>query len=119
MTSFSDSEIEGAENVVIQNLEAGVGFQIHIQPIDEDISVLTLDRIRQDLPDILIENPQEVILGEGDTAGKGVAFMSNDPSFNGRSREVWFVYNKHLYQIRTYAEYDPLVQAVLSSWVFK
>src|SRR3989344_4458772 len=105
----------GLTTVVAQN-EKAEGFQIAIQSIDEDIQALTVERIRQDLPDIPIENPQDVILGEH---GKGVAFMSDDPAFGGKSREVWFVYDRVLYQIKTYEEYDNLLKNILSTWVFQ
>ena len=103
------------ENIVVQEISTGKGFQISISPIDEDIPALTVERIRQDLPNLLIESPQDVILGD---AGKGVAFISNDSTFDGRSREVWFVFNRNLYQIRTYMKYDEVLRAVLSSWKF-
>ena len=114
-TIGSVDQPDGSTLVIVQNNKAE-GFQISIQPIDEDIQALTVERIRQDLPDIMIQNPQDVILGEH---GKGVAFMSDDPTFDGKSREVWFVFNKTLYQIRTYERYDPLLQAVLSTWEFR
>jgi uncharacterized protein YxeA len=112
VTSF---DTDGVESVVAYDAETQQGFQIEITPIDEDITALTVERIKQDLPDILIESPQEVILGSN---GRGVAFVSDDPAFEGRSREVWFVFNKHLYQVRTYMKYDDLLKAVLNTWQF-
>ncbi len=117
-SSFSASSFtteDGMENIVVQEITTGKGFQVSISPIDEDIPALTVERIRKDLPNLLIESPQDVILGD---AGKGVAFISNDSAFDGRSREVWFVLNRNLYQIRTYIKYDEVLKAVLSSWKF-
>lgn len=119
VTSFPDPQDGNANVIVIQNSSTTVGFQMRVAPIDEEISVLTVERIRQDLPDLIINNPQDVILGDGAAAGKGVAFTSDDPAFGGASREVWFIFNHNLYQIRTYAAYDPLIQAVLGSWMFE
>ena len=128
-TTFPDPQNESAYMIVVQKIAEPTssstkpvispGFQMRVAPIDEDISVLTVERIRQDLPDLVINNPQEVILGDAAAAGKGVAFTGDDPAFGGASREVWFIFNHNLYQIRTYAVYDPLVQAVLSSWEFR
>jgi hypothetical protein len=101
--------------LVVQN-SAGQGFQMSIRPTDGEVTHLTAERIRQDLPDISINQPQEVIVGE---SGKGIAFLSDNETFVGGSREVWFIYNNNFYQISTYQRYDPFVQAVLSTWTFK
>jgi hypothetical protein len=49
----------------------------------------------------------------------GLAFVSDNEAFGGRSREVWFVYDGYLYQISTYLGMDQLVQNVLASWTFR
>ncbi|MES2216485.1 MAG: hypothetical protein V4481_04290 [Patescibacteria group bacterium] len=107
---------EGVTTILVQDSKAAAGFQIDITPMDEDIQTLTVERIKQDLPGIYMESPQDVVLG---ASGKGVAFFGDDPAFGGKSREVWFVYKKTLYQIRTYVRYDSLLKAVLGTWEFK
>jgi hypothetical protein len=106
----------GEQVLVFQDAEKGQGFQIVISPFDEDISVLDEARIRMDLPDLKLENPEEVLLGN---SGRGTAFLSDNESFAKNSREVWFVYKGYLYQISTYAHLDPLLQSVLATWEFK
>ena len=113
--TFTEGVEEPKDILLMEASDPKQSIQIDIQPIDEDIKALIVERIRQDLPDILIENPQDVILGEN---GKGVAFISEDPSFEGKTREVWFVYDMTLYQIRTYALNDPLMKSILNSWSF-
>ena len=107
---------ELGEMLVLQGKNANEGFQMRIQPIDEDLTVITAERIRQDLPDIVMTDTQDVFVGEG---GKGVAFISNDPLFGGKSREVWFAHKQVFYQITACFSADSLVQAVLGSWTFK
>jgi len=62
-----------------------------------------------------IEDVQEVEIGPN---RKGIAFLSDNPNFGGRSRDVWFVYKKELYQITTYAEQDEFLKKMFSTWVF-
>jgi hypothetical protein len=91
--------------------------QILISEFDEPGSVLTTDRIKQDIPDMDIRDSQLILLGE--QSGQGVAFLSDNESFAGNSREVWFVYKGKLYQISTYARLDPLLQSILATWKFE
>jgi len=121
---FTVSLVNDPENnqdiVVLQSVSSSkpgipLGFQISIQTIDEDIPAVTVEMIKRDLPDLVINSPQDVVIGN---RGKGVAFISDDSAFGGVSREVWFVYRKRLYQISTYASNDSLVQSVLKTWQF-
>lgn len=103
------------EMLVVQNAK-GQGFQMRMQLIDEDIKDITVEMIQQDLPDILIKDPQDLLIGQ---SGKGVAFVSNDPFFGGSSREIWFVYKKVFYQITTYLTYDPILKRIFETWEFR
>lgn len=111
----SDIKDDTGETLVVQNSK-GQGIQIHIQPIDEDVKVIDADKVKADVPDIAVINPQEVEIGN---SNKGVAFQSDNPAFGGESREVWFAFNKNFYQISTYMAYDPLLQAIFQTWQFK
>lgn len=112
ITTTSD---ELGEIVTIQNSSAE-GFQIVIQPIEEDIRDISPELIREQIPGIVMNETQEVILG---SSGKGTAFLSDNPAFNAKSREVWFAHNKVVYQISTYSKFDPLLKAILSTWEFR
>ena len=93
------------------------GVQILISPLNlaEDIYELTLNHIKTDLPDISISDPEPVEIG---SIHKGLAFISDNPAFGGRSREVWFIYNKTLYQISTYDYSDSLLTQIFGTWKF-
>lgn len=111
-TKFED---EFGTAVVLQD-QSGNGVQILISPFgDEDIKELTQERIKQDLPDMLISEAQTVEIGD---EYKGLAFKSDNEFFGGASREVWFVYQQNLYQISTYARLDELLQKIFTTWQF-
>lgn len=109
---FAAREMQGA--VVVEDAE-GNGIQIVITPIEDDIPQMTEERIRADIPDLSVREPEVVEVGDGRT---GLAFLSDNEAFNGASREVWFVFDGHLYQISTYARLDPLIQAIFRTWEF-
>lgn len=101
----------GGQSVVVQNTATGLGFQIFVSAFDEDIQTLTPERIKQDVPNIIMERPQQVSV-QGNT---GLAFVSQNPAF-GKSREVWFVHSGYLYQMSTYVENEALLLKVLGTF---
>jgi len=102
--------------VILVQTDKGRGFQIMISSFDEPGSVLTEERIKQDIPDLVIKDVQTLLLGDN---GRGLAFISDNENFDGNSREVWFIYKNHFYQISTYTNLDPLLQSVLNTWKFE
>ncbi|MBI1956940.1 MAG: hypothetical protein HYS44_00570 [Candidatus Niyogibacteria bacterium] len=114
------SEKEDAETILFQR--AGdedrargerLGFQIFITPFDDEWPVITRERILRDLPDLKMEDVQEVILGDGTRA---LIFWTEDPSL-GRTREVWFTsMGIRLYEITTYEHLDSWLAMILSTW---
>ena len=114
-------EVREVENVVVIDNEAGEGVQVVMTPIGEDIQTLTEERIKSDLPELVIRAPQTVRVGEGRS---GLAFKSDNPVFDGASSEIWFVYPKcsqgvcqnYLYQIATYERLDSLLLSVVGTW---
>lgn len=104
----------GSQTLLFQNA-SGEGIQISILPFDEDLQVLTKERIQQDVPDLQITHEQPVEIGQSHT---GLAFKSNNDAFGGASREVWFVFKGNLYQISTYERLDPLLKAIFTTWKF-
>src|SRR3989344_2092534 len=92
------------ETIVFENA-SGDGIQVLITPFDEDLRVLTKERIQADVPDMQITDEQPVEIGDPSTGStgspqassgqvpyQGIAFKSDNPAFDGASREVWFVY---------------------------
>lgn len=111
--------IEGnGEQIQFSGLN-GDWFQIYITPWDEG-DTITPERIKKDIPDMVIKEPQQVILGPRQKEGVGphaLIFLSKDSSL-GETREVWFVMNGNLYQLTTYKRLDTVVGKVLSTLVF-
>ena len=104
-------EADGGKSIIVQNTNTGLGFQIVVSTVDEDINILTESRIRQDLPSLVIDKPQKIQIN----SGEGLAFVSQNPAF-WRSREIWFVHNRFLYQMSTYIESEALLQKVLNTF---
>lgn len=120
-SNLKTSNFNEGDGEQIQFREAkGDWFQIYITPWDEG-DTITPERIKKDIPDIVIKEPQHVIIGPGQKDGVGphaLIFLSKDSSL-GETREVWFAMNGNLYQITTYKRLDALVGEVLSTLVFK
>ena len=119
--------VREAENTILIENEEGKGVQILITPLDEDIPILTEERIRSDIPDMQITDVQTVEIGENRS---GIAFKSDNEAFgcdvsepcpegSGASREVWFVFNGMFYQISTYERLDALLKSIFATWEFK
>lgn len=108
----------GGDTIVLQD-NAGNGIQIDISPFDEDTGsgyTLTKERILQDVPDLKISDEQPVDIGDN---YHGLAFVGDNQSFGGQSREVWFVFRGNLYQISTYTRLDNLIKAIFATWQFQ
>jgi len=93
---------------------SSTGIQIIITPDDTDTNI-TAEVIREAISDMKVENPQSFPVG----ANSGLAFQSDNPAFNGASREVWFASKGFLYQISTYATNDQLLAAIFKTWKIK
>jgi hypothetical protein len=111
--SARESELEGVDTVVFEN-DKSEGIQIIVSPFD-DVKELTKSMIQADIPDMKVSDEQPVEIGND---YKGLAFRSDNEAFDGRSREVWFVFSGKLFQISTYERFDPLLQAMFSTWQF-
>ncbi len=112
-SSFTDETV-GGEVVTVADESTGMGMQIVITPFDEELVVLTPDRIKKDQPELVIRGAQEVILG---AHGKGVAFLDAEKDEESH-RQIWFIASKHLYQITAPFPSDTLVQNMLNTWEF-
>src|SRR3989338_945017 len=106
---FSDG-LDGEQQLLVQ--KDSVGFQLKITPFEEDVT-LTEERIEEDVPDIVINEPIQIKVGEA----IALAFLSESESL-GQTREVWWVYRGYLYQITTYTEFDETMVKILETWRF-
>lgn len=111
--SVKESSMDGQDTIVFENAKSE-GIQIVVSSFD-DINVLTKEMILADIPDMQITEEQSVEIG---LSHKGIAFKSDNPAFNGKSREVWFVFQKKLYQVSTYERFDGLLQQMFATWKF-
>jgi len=107
---------EGEAHIFIfqSTRETRDGFQIMVSQLDEPLE-LTPETIAKDIPDLRIENPKKILL---DNQGRGIMFTSDNESFGGNSREIWFVYHNFLYQVSSYGEFAPQLEAIINTWTF-
>lgn len=87
------SDLEDTKTILIENSDTNQGAQVFVSPFDEDI-VLTPERIKKEVPDLVVLEPQNRSLG-GVT---GVVFRSTN-ALNTESKELWMVHKNNLYQI--------------------
>lgn len=103
--------------IIIHNPKNDSGFQIYITLFDEDGSVLTEERLKQDIPDLIISEAKKIAVGGN---AQGLEFVSED---NGeKKQEAWFVSggeNKYLYQLTAPLKSKDFLKAVLASWKFE
>jgi len=109
---FGDTE--SGETVLVQRSGEKVGFQIFITQFDEPASGLTVERIKKEIPDLEVNNP-EPVNWEGEIIG--LSFTGSN-SFSDQGRDIWIVKNGYLYQMTTYLSEQKLLQQVLSTWKF-
>lgn len=106
--------VETGETILIQRQGEKAGFQIFISLFDEPGSSLTPSRITDEVPGIVMQNP-EIIEFNGKVIG--ISFTSESESF-GPSREVWIAEGGYLYQMTSYLSDQTLLRQVLSTWKF-
>jgi len=114
--SYTVTEMKdtGADIVLIRDA-FGNALQVAISPFDEPIATLTPERVRRDLPELVMKDVQEIVID-----GMTPALSFIDPGKGlGATREAWFVSAGSLYQLSTYADSPSLLDGVLSSWQFK
>lgn len=118
------AEGETGYTILAQKSGSRESFQIFISEFDEP-GPITPERIKQDLPDMVIDDPKPVILGSRASDGsltskkiEALIFFSQHTSL-GRTREVWFVRNGKLFQITTYADMDKFVGPILDTLSFR
>ena len=111
-STFADGE---AEIVLLKGKEPEREVQIVIRAFDES-GLLTVERIQRDIPDMVIEESQNVLIGSAQIPA--LLFWSESGSA-GRTREVWFVQGGYLYQITGSAEMDETLAKMMETWRFE
>ena len=111
-----DASFEGSEDarvVVITGEDSRSGFQIMVSEYEGDkIDVAT---IMSELPGLAINKAVNAIIGK---EARGVAFESNNSSFDGSSFEIWFARAGKLYQASSYLDQRRFVESVFQSFSF-
>jgi len=106
---------DNGQTILFQKPNEQIGFQIFITEFDGKEEVLTSSRILEDLESAVIDNPQEVTIGDDIRA---LIFWSSASGI-GKTREVWFIHNGFLYEITTYARLDSWLAQILSTMKFR
>jgi hypothetical protein len=116
---FTVSATNGLNNsyvILVEKLPSPVGVQILISSFNSPDLDMTPELIHESVPGLPIENPQVIDVG---TPRKGLAFLSNNQEFGGKSREAWFAFEGNLYQISTFAEFAGLLNGVVATLQLK
>lgn len=88
-------------------------LQIYVTPFDEEGPIIQ-ERIRKDLPRLVILQAQQVALHGGMQA---LAFLSENEVL-GKTQEVWFAHSGFLYQLTTTAPMSKDVARIIGSMKF-
>jgi hypothetical protein len=98
--------------ILIRQRGSDLDLQINISPFGENITKITPDRVKRDLPDLEVINPQEMKISRGKV--DALIFNSGEDELDNKV-EVWFVHRGRLYQISTYESLVDLSKIVLES----
>lgn len=103
---------EGEGEMLLVKLEGEQNRQTQIYVTEfSEKGPLTAQKISQDLPGMVMENPIDVMV-DGEPA---VAFISKSDS-GEKTREVWLVHSGHLYQISSLTTSEKMASDILTSW---
>lgn len=107
---------DGSQTLIVQPKSGNLrqAFQIVISPTEQAID-LTPNLIKTELPGTSVSNAQKILL---DSRGKGIMFASNNDAFGGKSYEIWFSTDTHLYQVTSYGEFGAQLQGIIGTWKF-
>ncbi len=103
----------GAMTIVQENIKNVRGMQIFIIPYSG--TTISEERFKMDVPSGVRKNVQKTFIGERQI--EVVTFNSYD-SFLGETREVWFIYKGHLYEVTTFSGLGEWFVPLMQSWRF-
>lgn len=112
LTVSEFTEVGGAKTLVFEEPGTERAFQMFITPFMG--TSITDSTIRAHVSSGIIEDPQEVVIGDGIRA---LVFWS-EVTIVGRSREVWFIKDGYLYEVTTYAALDEWIASILNTLHF-
>jgi len=121
VTEFADED----GTIVLAQKSGGESFQVFITPLDEP-GPITAERIGKDLPNLAIEEPQEVTLGGSPTSTGIPALIFFSTQNDMRTREAWFVWpddplrsGNYLYQVTAPEEFDGQLAKIMATFSFE
>ena len=103
------------DTILMHDPRSKLEIQIVVMPFDEE-DPLTRERILLDVPDIIIEGEQNVLIGVKKDVS-ALLFSSRDSDV-GNTKEVWFAHAGFLYQVSTLAENEAELGKFLEEWKF-
>ncbi len=103
----------GAMTIVQENEQKMRGLQIFVVPyLGETISD---EQFKRDVPSGVRYNIENTKIGRRGI--RAVTFNSFD-EFIGETREVWFIFEGHLYEITTFKGFGDWLAPILQTWRF-
>lgn len=115
-SEFKIGSFDEGEGYVLlgQNEATKEWFQFFITEFDES-EPLTVERIKKDLPNLMIENPVNIVIGQEKNIS---ALLFSSKNQAGQTREVWFSSGGYLFQASTVDGGDGLIGPILDSFAF-
>lgn len=117
-TEYIANEVPGEEGITYTFGKKGdldFGFQIYVAPFNESPGNMTAERIKNDIPGMVVDDPQAFHFGN---TAQGVAFVSRD-LYGGETREMWFATRAYVYQISAPRAFEPMLSKIIATWEFR
>ena len=117
-SGFSAASMPAGDNgeaITVSDKDGKIGVQILVTPWSGQDIDITPDIVRSSVPGLRISDTRTVAVAGGHD---GLAFLSDNPAFNGASSELWFVYKGNLYQLSAYQTSDAFLRGVFGTWKF-
>ena len=108
----SVQKTEESSIFLVRNPARKFEIQIAVFPFDEP-GPITRERILQDVPDMVIKNPQNVLVGKNKFSA---LLFSGNVSGVGATREIWFIKNGYLFQVSTPSEFETDLGKMMETW---
>ncbi len=108
LSSLNSNEEEYV--ILVQNTAKNIGIQISAMLFVDDFTTLTKERIEEDLQ-IKLEKYSIIKIGKNKNID-AVTFLSGTGILY---REVWFIKDRNLVQVKAYKSSEPLIIAILQT----
>lgn len=105
---IGDLPDETGETILVQ--ADGDGFQIYTRPLEQQVEI-TADLVKQDLPDMVVENSFQI-----DISGTRALVFDSQNESGEKTGEIWFWNNGTLYQISTPREFAKTLAEIIKTW---